>query len=86
MQVQKRELELGDLRLTHVELCAELVEELLGGLDENCAVDAFLTELRNRAPGLRRLELGPQIDAAAERSIELVQIRTPDSTRETVSR
>ena len=86
MQVLESELEARDLRLSPLELCTELVEELLDGLDENCAVDAFLAELGNRAPGPRRLELGTQIDAATERSIELEQIGTPDSTRETVSR
>src|SRR6188474_229763 len=86
MQMQERKLELGDLCLAHVELYTELVEELLGSLHENRAVDALLAELGNRAPGLRRLELGPQIEATAERSVELVQIRTPDSARETISR
>ncbi len=86
MQVLEGELEAGDLRLSLLKLGAKLVEELLDRLDENCAVDAFLAELRNRAPGLRGFETGAQIDAAAECSIELEQIGTPDSTRETVPR
>ena len=86
MQMLEGELEARDLRLSLRKLGAELAEELLDGLDEDCAVDAFLAELGKRAPGLRGFEPGTQIDAAAERSIELEQISTPDSTREPVSR
>ena len=38
----ERELEAADLHLPHLELCDELVEQLLDGFEKKRAIDAFL--------------------------------------------
>src|SRR5262245_55093820 len=58
VQVQECELDGNDFCLTPVELCAELAQQMLDGFEENGAVDAFLAELGNRAPAMRRMVLG----------------------------
>src|SRR5690242_6246453 len=86
MQMLEADLEGADLSLLHTQICAELVEHLLDGFQENGAIGAFLQELDLRSKAHRPIEPRAHIDPPPESSIDIVQVRHADTSRKPVAR
>ena len=86
VQMLEADLEGADLGLLHTQIYAELVEHLLDGFQENCAIGAFFQELDLRAKADRPIEPHARVDPPTESSIELVQVGHANSPRKSVAR